>query len=834
MATNTVEKVIRIDVMTSATTNRQIKQLADQLKSIDKSSNDLNRSFRSAFGGIGGIIRNTLGVLGTLGVVNSLQEIVTTVIQAADAFGVLDARFRTLFGNADQARQAISDVTQISIASGKALDGVAKLYEKAIRAGEQFGITQEDAAKITEGFSQSLRVSGASTQEAQAALIQFGQALASGRLQGDEFRSLTENNAFFMNEFAKATGKTLAELRKLGTEGKLTTDFFLENLLKKGADGLTLLERINKTAETIPLTISQAFAALGTSLSVAIGQLTNFLSGAENSKGLIQSLAEEIDRFRQKLADLDRAADILKLDTFDRLKISAGEFFSFLGRELEVVRVIRFAFGIEKPREKLPIEVIDDQIRAAEGLVTKLVDLNTNALKQIGEVATSTVSTPFTNDLRAAQAALTDLIAKRKQFTKEDDFFPGGPDSPFPTIRTFKGPAEEDKDAEKRLKKLQQQAEQERNGLQRDLAKLFEQRLLLQEEIAFGEDAAKTEAAKLAAENTAQVASKIITDRDELRKVIAAEASEIDRLNGVLKDNAAAIEAEGEALISQITRNTAGPAIQAIDELQQFRDETKKSMDLIAQFKLLLSTSESASERSYLRDRIDELEKGLNPAARDFGKILEDNVGKALDSVSDKLADFLLGAEKNFSAVIDSILKNLIKLTVQDFITEQFNLFKKIIKGSSGGSSGIFDSIGGFFSDAFSLFTSGFADGGIMTARGSLPLKKYRAGGVANRPQLAMFGEGSTPEAYVPLPDGRSIPVSIEGGSGSNVEVNIYNQASGDTETTVEERRGPNNERQLDIYITRRIRDVVGGDIATGTGVARSMEGMYGLRRSLL
>jgi hypothetical protein len=54
-----------------------------------------------------------------------------------------------------------------------------------------------------------------------------------------------------------------------------------------------------------------------------------------------------------------------------------------------------------------------------------------------------------------------------------------------------------------------------------------------------------------------------------------------------------------------------------------------------------------------------------------------------------------------------------------------------------------------------------FANGGIMTAGGPLPLHAYAAGGVADHPQLALFGEGRVPEAYVPLPDGRTIPVSF-------------------------------------------------------------------------
>ena len=72
-----------------------------------------------------------------------------------------------------------------------------------------------------------------------------------------------------------------------------------------------------------------------------------------------------------------------------------------------------------------------------------------------------------------------------------------------------------------------------------------------------------------------------------------------------------------------------------------------------------------------------------------------------------------------------------------------------------------------------------FADGGIMTADGPLPLRKYAGGGIANSPQLAMFGEGSMPEAFVPLPDGRRIPVAMKGGGGGATTVNVSVDASG-------------------------------------------------------
>lgn len=77
---------------------------------------------------------------------------------------------------------------------------------------------------------------------------------------------------------------------------------------------------------------------------------------------------------------------------------------------------------------------------------------------------------------------------------------------------------------------------------------------------------------------------------------------------------------------------------------------------------------------------------------------------------------------------------------------------------------------------ATSTATAAFADGGIMTGAGSVPLKKYARGGIATRPQLALFGEGSMAEAYVPLPDGRSIPVTMQGDmKGATGGANIVN-----------------------------------------------------------
>lgn len=110
------------------------------------------------------------------------------------------------------------------------------------------------------------------------------------------------------------------------------------------------------------------------------------------------------------------------------------------------------------------------------------------------------------------------------------------------------------------------------------------------------------------------------------------------------------------------------------------------------------------------------------------------------------------------------------------------NIFSSIL-GGFGGGGGLFGSLLGGIGGIF-----GFAQGGIMTARGAAslpripPIQAYQQGGIANSPQLALFGEGSRPEAFIPLPDGRSIPVTMDGGGGMNV-TNQFNITTPDADS---------------------------------------------------
>ena len=126
---------------------------------------------------------------------------------------------------------------------------------------------------------------------------------------------------------------------------------------------------------------------------------------------------------------------------------------------------------------------------------------------------------------------------------------------------------------------------------------------------------------------------------------------------------------------------------------------------------------------------------------------------------------------KSFSDVLKGIEQDIARIIIRSAVTAP------LANAIGGGVQSLMGSFGGFFGGAGGVAPTpttggisqnpfGFANGGIMTAGGPMPLNRYAMGGIANSPQIALFGEGRTPEAYVPLPDGRRIPVAMEGGGG--------------------------------------------------------------------
>lgn len=225
----------------------------------------------------------------------------------------------------------------------------------------------------------------------------------------------------------------------------------------------------------------------------------------------------------------------------------------------------------------------------------------------------------------------------------------------------------------------------------------------------------------------------------------------------------------------------------------------------------MLSAGEGMAAR--LRQRIDDRKKvSAEDARKDFlvgkGRELSSSFAQALTSEN---------ASRDIRRwIVDEVLAKPFKMQIEMLLQPMMQQLAGYLfpqGGDGGGGKGILGSIFGFVLDAFgggagsaaagatsamgtsfsgAAFNSslyGFANGGIMTNFGPLPLRKYAKGGIANSPQLALYGEGSKPEAYVPLPDGRTIPVTMSGGEGygghvsNSVSVTINQHANGSSDS---------------------------------------------------
>lgn len=194
---------------------------------------------KSAWGGVGNLIRTAVAAFGAKQIIN----LADTMTQTTARLDLINDGLQTtaelqdnIMASANRARTSYTTMA----------DAVSKL---GILAGDAFTSNDEMIA-FTELMNKNFVIGGASIQEQTAAMYQLTQAMASGRLQGDEFRSIMENAPLLAQSIAKYMGKTTGELREMSSQGLITADV-IKNAMFASAD------ETNKKFAQIPMTFSQ-------------------------------------------------------------------------------------------------------------------------------------------------------------------------------------------------------------------------------------------------------------------------------------------------------------------------------------------------------------------------------------------------------------------------------------------------------------------------------------------------------------------------------------------------------------------------------------------------
>lgn len=167
----------------------------------------------------------------------------------------LEARIALVADTQEQANAAMSRVYDIAQRTRTPLEGVGTLFYRTAAAVKEYGYSLNDAAKITELASQAMIVSGASAQEAQGALIQFSQGLASNKLGGEELRSVLEQAPRLARAIIDGMNATSPELAKkygmtiektMGQSVERVRELTLGAFKKMAEDGVTTTDVIMK------------------------------------------------------------------------------------------------------------------------------------------------------------------------------------------------------------------------------------------------------------------------------------------------------------------------------------------------------------------------------------------------------------------------------------------------------------------------------------------------------------------------------------------------------------------------------------------------------------
>lgn len=249
-------------------------------RTVRRSLDDIGDSAKRAEGGVQ-LLRRALGLIGGTVAVQQL-------IQMADAYTNIQNRLKLVTTGTANLARVTNELFEISNRTRSSYEGTANMYARVALSARSLGVSQQELLNFTESLNQAVILSGASMREAEGALIQLSQGLASGTLQGDEMRSVLEQLPMVADVIADHLGVTRGELRKMGSEGKVTAQQILEAFREARE------ELAGQFAETVP-TIGQAFQVLKNRVLELWGEFATTSSIAQGLASALLWIAENLD-----------------------------------------------------------------------------------------------------------------------------------------------------------------------------------------------------------------------------------------------------------------------------------------------------------------------------------------------------------------------------------------------------------------------------------------------------------------------------------------------------------------------------------------------------------
>ena len=170
------------------------------------------------------------------------------------------------------------------------MEATVDLYAKLVRSSDGVTRSEKEIAKATEIVAKSFKAGGAAAGEQAAGILQLGQALGSGLLQGDELRSIRENAPLLAKAIADEFGVSIGKLKELGAQGVITSNRVFKAILKSGTD-------IEAAFKQTTSTIEDSFTRLQNSLGKAAGTFDQWSGSSKKTIEVLEDISTAIDKF---------------------------------------------------------------------------------------------------------------------------------------------------------------------------------------------------------------------------------------------------------------------------------------------------------------------------------------------------------------------------------------------------------------------------------------------------------------------------------------------------------------------------------------------------------
>lgn len=254
-------------------------EIEQEIRQADQAQQQLNNDIRNGKNESSGLLSVIKKLALTMGAAFSIKQLVDwsdsmTLTKARldlmnDGLQTTEELQRMIFQSAERSRSAYTDTA----------NAVAKL---GILAGDAFSSNQE-MVYFAEQMNKQFKIGGASVQERTAAMYQLTQAMAAGRLQGDEFRSIMENAPMLAQAIAKNMGKTTGELREMSSQGLITADV-IKNAMFAAAD------ETNRKFAQLPMTWGDVWVTLMNNILIYLQPLLKLINLLANNWAIISPI----------------------------------------------------------------------------------------------------------------------------------------------------------------------------------------------------------------------------------------------------------------------------------------------------------------------------------------------------------------------------------------------------------------------------------------------------------------------------------------------------------------------------------------------------------------